>query len=264
MSTPLSALLAQTRIDGTQAALEVPEDWLQGRSVFGGLQAALAVQALRTVVAPDIPLRALQMAFIAPVPQGVVRASARPLRSGKNVSHVECTLLGAQGETLAHVIGVFGAARASQVQCVPEMPALPDGRRIRFPYRAGVVPAFTQHFGATWLRGGLPFSGDPEPRHVVGLDLLDDGPMTELHLVAIADFIPPVALSLLTTPSPGSSLTWLLELTSHDFDRWPTAGWRVDAELEAGREGYTSQATRIWAPDGQLAALSRQSMVVFG
>lgn len=264
MPTALTALLARSRIEGSSAALDVPEDWLQGRSVFGGLQAAIAVQALRTVVDPAVPLRALQMAFIAPVPQGVVRADARPLRSGKNVTHAESTLRGADGQTLAHVIGVFGAARASEVQRAPTMPEVDSARSIRFPFLAGVVPSFTQHFAATWQRGGLPFTGDPEPCHVVTLDLKDPGPVTELHLVAIADFIPPVALSLLRSPAPGSSLTWLLELTSHRFSDWSTSGWRIDAELEAARDGYTSQATRIWAPDGQLAALSRQSMVVFG
>lgn len=262
--TALTALLARTRIEGSRAALDVPEDWLQGRSVFGGLQAAIAVQALRTVVDPTVPLRALQMAFIAPVPPGVVQAEARLLRSGKNVTHAESTLCGADGQTLAHVIGVFGAARASAVLRQPLPPEVRSERPLRFPYLPGVVPAFTQHFGATWLRGGLPFTGEPEPQHVVALDLHDTGPVTELHVVALADFIPPVALSLLRTPSPGSSLTWLLELTSHRFGDWSPSGWRVDAELEAASDGYTSQATRIWAPDGQLAALSRQSMVVFG
>ncbi|HVH33257.1 MAG TPA: hypothetical protein VM847_03985, partial [Tahibacter sp.] len=43
----------------------------------------------------------------------------------------------------------------------------------------------------------------------------------------------------------------------------PAEGWRVDAELVAARDGYTSQSTWIVAPDGRPIALSRQSMVVF-
>lgn len=265
MPTPFSALLARTVIDGVSATLDVPEDWLQGRSVFGGLQAVIAVQALRTIVDPRIPLRALQMAFIAPVPQGPVRAEARLLRSGKNVTHAEALLRGAGGDVLASVIGVFGAARDSQVRRSPERPLIPPGGPARtMRWLPGLTPNFTQHFQASWSRGGLPFTGDPTPQHVVQLDLHDDGPVTELTLIAIADFIPPVALALLTQVAPGSSLTWLLELVSHRFADWSTRGWRVDAELEAAADGYTSQATRIWAPDGQLAALSRQSMVVFG
>ena len=37
-----------------------------------------------------------------------------------------------------------------------------------------------------------------------------------------------------------------------------------DAQLVAARDGYTSQAVTIYAPDGTALALSQQSMLVFG
>ena len=45
----------------------VPEDWMQGRSIFGGLQSALALRAMRGLVPAELPLRILQTTFIAPV-----------------------------------------------------------------------------------------------------------------------------------------------------------------------------------------------------
>ena len=92
----------------------------------------------------------------------------------------------------------------------------------------------------------------------------DDGPVTEGHVVAIADFIPPVALSYLDTPAPGSTLTWMLQFLRDDWGGLSLDGWRVDAELVAARDGYTSQTVMVWGPDGAPVALSHQSMLVFG
>jgi hypothetical protein len=92
----------------------------------------------------------------------------------------------------------------------------------------------------------------------------DDGPTTEGHVISIADFIPPVALSHLDSPAPGSTLTWMLEFLRDDVGKLPLTGWRVDAELVAARDGYTSQSVMVFGPDGTPVALSRQSMLVFG
>ena len=74
------------RGDGWQAT--VSEDWLQGRSAFGGLQAALALRAMRERVPVDMPLRSLQVTFIAPVPAGPVSIRAQRLRAGRSAIQV--------------------------------------------------------------------------------------------------------------------------------------------------------------------------------
>jgi hypothetical protein len=56
----------------------------------------------------------------------------------------------------------------------------------------------------------------------------------------------------------------MLEFLRDRFDDLPLSHWRVDAEMPAARDGYISQSVMIWAPNGVPAALSRQSMVVFG
>lgn len=242
---------------------EVSEDWLQGRSAFGGLQAAFGVAAMQRVLPERLPLRTLQVTFVAPVPVGVVRATAQVLRVGRSATQVEASLLLGE-QRVATMTAVFGTARASQVAHLPQQPRVAGDEAVLFRYREGVTPAFTQHFAARWLVGGLPFSGSGTRHTVVELDLLDAGPCSDAHVLALADFIPPVALSLLSAPTPGSSLTWMLELFEADPGRLPLTRWRVDSEMVAARDGYTSQSNRLWGPDGQLVALSRQSMVVFG
>ena len=67
--TPCSVLMSRARTGAGESQLDVPEDWLQGRTLFGGLQAAVAFAAMRSLV-PQAPLRSLQATFLAPVPGG--------------------------------------------------------------------------------------------------------------------------------------------------------------------------------------------------
>ncbi len=260
----LSEILESMRLKDGSAEVVIGEDWLQGRSVFGGLQAAIALCAMRTVVPASVPLRTLQMTFIAPVPAGVVHATARILRAGKSATHVEALLQDA-GQVVAMVIGVFGTARQSLVLLQPASSAPSVGvKTVSLPStQDSSMPSFMQHFDVELLEGALPFSGTPVPRNVFQLGMRDSGMTTESHLLAIADFVPPVALSWLSHVAPGSSLTWMIELLTEDFAGQPLSGWRVETDMVAARDGYTSQSTLVRAPDGSPMALSRQAMVVF-
>lgn len=256
-----SELLATMQHTENGVALDVPSDWMQGRSVFGGLQVSIAVAAMRTLVAT--PLRTLQVTFIAPVPAGKVPAQATLLRSGKNASHIEArVMVGDQVACLA--IGVFGNARETAIKKLPLQPSIQTQQPIVFPYVEGMTPEFLRHFKGSVLQGDLPYAGKPLSDVVVSLEMLDNSNTTEAHLLAIADFMPPVALSWLKTFATGSSLTWMLEFLIDDFTALPLSGWRADATLIAARDGYTSQSVMLWGPGGVPVAISRQSMVVFG
>lgn len=263
MSSSFSDLIHSIRATDDGCVLDVSEDWLQGRSVFGGLQACVALRAMRTQVGLELPLQTFQVTFIAPVPAGEVRAQARVLRSGKSATHVAAEILTGD-QTLGIFIGIFGTPRSSVVRVMPQQPEVPSDKPIPFLFLPGLTPNFTQHFSAQWLRGQPPFTGDTATEHVLSLDMRDTGMASEYHVLAIADFIPPVALSLMKKPSPGSSMTWMLEFISNQFDQLPLSGWRVDASLVAAHDGYTSQSCMIWGPGGVPVALSRQNMVVFG
>jgi acyl-CoA thioesterase len=241
----------------------VGEDWLQGRSAFGGLQAALALRAMRELVPVEMPLRTLQVTFIAPVPAGGVTIRARCLREGRSVVQVEASLC--DGETiLCRLLGVFGSARPSALDFQPEQPPVEIAAAEELRYIEGRMPAFTQHFRARWLRGDLPFSGGRQRDSILQLSLRDDGHPDETHVLAFADFIPPIALSMFTAPTPGSSLSWMIELLRDRYDDLGMDDWRIDARLIAARDGYTNQSVMLWGPRGEPVALSRQSMVVFG
>lgn len=243
----------------------IPEDWQQGRTVFGGLQTALAVAALRRLVPADIPLRVVQTTFIAPLPAGRVEMQTRILRSGKSAIHSECRYV-AGDQTLCLVVAIFGSGRESALRRQPQRPeaAGADNAKQELPYIPGVVPVFTQHFQFRWSEGGFPYMGAPEPRTKIHVRFRDEAHLDETHLVALADTIPSPGISVLKRPVMSSSLTWTLEILDHDYGFPADRYWRMDAEVTAAGDGYLAQTAELWNPDGRLAALSRQSVVVFG
>ena len=260
--TPLSVLVSRIQSQAGTATLDVPDDWLQGRTLFGGLQAVVGVAAMRTL-ASQMPLRSLQVTFLSPVPGGRVRAVASALRSGKNTMHVEARIVDGDN-TLALMLGIFGTPRTSAVALSPEQPAVAASKAIELPWIPGVTPNFNQHFEARWLKGSPPWSGASEPENVISLALRDTGNATEHHVLAMADFIPPIALSYLKAPVPAASLNWMLELVAENVGSLPLEGWRIDAQMTAANHGYVHQSLTLWGPGGVPVALGRQTMVVFG
>jgi hypothetical protein len=235
---------------------------MQGRSVFGGLQSALAARAMRSE-ARGLPLRVLQTTFLAPVSNGIVTIRPRVLRASKTTIHIEARVFdGEEMTTLA--IGVFGATRRSAIDALPSQPPAAAKAPIEFPYTPELVPAFAQHFTMRWLEGAPPFSGTKLRRGVVEIGMHDTAKTSEAHVIAIADLVPPHALSMLSTRAPGSTATWHLEMIRDaDFELLPLTGWRADVEMVAARGGFTSQSVMIWGPGGEPIAVSKQCMMVF-
>ncbi len=260
MITPFSRLLDQASANSGVLSAEVPNDWLQGRSIYGGLQTALALRAMKSLE-PSRPIRSLQTNFIGPL-AGHVRAQATRLRSGKNTTQIEAKLYGDNGLT-TQVLGVFGASRASEIQVDLKQENLPPVEPVIFPSIAGLTPSFTQHYTLRLLRGHLPFSGIRTTKATYELSLLDEGPCTESHVVMFADVVPPLGLSMLDTPTFGSTLSWFLEFLETPAIDIPLERWRLDAELVSAAHGYSNQSSILWSPRGQALALSRQTMMVF-
>ena len=269
----LAEVLTPTAVAPDALRFTLSDDWLQGRSVFGGLQAAMALVAMRRLTGVEAPLRVLQTTFVAPVPPGPVEMQAAVLRAGKSVTHVEARIRGADGATLALFVGVFGNGRESAIAVTMKPAALPakgpEGLK-DLPYFPGVAPAFIQHYAMRWAEGGWPFSNTPGPVTRIwlrgrdpALAATDFGASAgELALVALTDAIPSPAISWLKAPAPASSLTWTLEL----IEPAPAQGegyWRIDSEIHAARDGYIAQTAVLHDPDNRPVALSRQSVVIF-
>ncbi len=259
-------LLAAAHRHGDSLTYPIPDEWGQGRATFGGLVSSLAVHAMRAFIDEERPLRTLQVNFIGPVPPGQMRVDIQQLRSGKNVSQVEARVV--QDGTLAAVlIGVFGGGRSSVLPT--RLPVQPTSRAPdvvpEMPFRAGAMPNFLQHVGFRWAEGDPPFTGGDamHSRLHVMLRHNASGVSAELLTVLLSDAPPTPVLGHFETITTASSVSWVLELlplTTPPGDGW----WRVDTDVNAYADGYAHQHSRLWTPDGQLAALGTQMVAVFG
>lgn len=269
--TPFAAILqARTRSDAS-VHFHVPDDWLQGRTSFGGLISAIAVQAMRDVAGgawpQEVSLRALQTSFVAPVGRGPVSVAVRLLREGKSARQVQAEVL-QHGETCAVMLAVFATDRASTLATIrPTRPAPVRGvdELTTQLYLDGAMPAFLQHFERRWADGPLPFSGGSGSSISIHLrPIAHDAAIVsnEILAVLLADLSPTPVIGQVKGPAPSSSVSWALELR-------PVAGdvaggwWRADTDALVVEGGYVNQAGRLWAPNGDLAALAYQVVTVF-
>jgi acyl-CoA thioesterase len=270
--TPTSTLgqvLDSLRRDGDRGfVVRVPGHWRQGRTVFGGLQAALAVRAMRAVMTgdPSLPLRSLQTTFVGPLPAEVdVRLCAEELRVGGAATQARCDLLH-DGQVACTAVAIFGAARSSGISVEIPRPAVDvDPETVAdLPDVPGVTPAFIGHFRVRWAAGAVPYTGAREPRTAIFVKVRDHECRPEDALIALSDAIPPPALSMLTTPRPASSLNWTLHLLG-DSAALPRDDWAlVGAEVRAGADGYLSQTSVLWGPGGHAFSVGHQSVAIFG
>ncbi|MEO1643379.1 MAG: thioesterase family protein [Pseudomonadota bacterium] len=240
----------------------IPETWMQGRTTYGGLTAAICFEAARKLV-HDLPIRSAQVAFVGPV-GGVIEAAPRLLRRGKNTAFVSVDLTGENG-VAAQCIFAFGKSRESQlnVASVP-MPEVPAPETAISFFREGPRPGFTQNFNMKGVLGDAPMTGSEKASIGLWLRNKDEAtPMDATAVLAIADCPPPAALSMQKTPAPISSMTWMAEFLTETIST--TDGWYFAlSEAQTARNGYSSQAMTLWNRDGDPILIGRQTIAMFG
>lgn len=248
--------------------ISIPAEWGQGRAIFGGLIAGLQYEVMRAKVPAGRALRSLAITFVGPVaPDVPVSFEVQVLREGKSVSQLLGQALQG-GEVMTLVQASFGAARVSQVSVAAEpAPVFKHWDECQqVPYIKGVTPEFMRHLALRWSVGGLPFSGN-ESREMGGWARLQgdvkDEPLTEAHILALVDAWPPAVLPHLSQPAAGSTLTWTIEFVQ-PLPVLSTLDWcQYHVKIEHARDGYGHTAATFWGPDGQLIAISRQTVTVF-
>lgn len=258
-------------IDAVQAnplAVTIPAEWAQGRASFGGLMAALQYEAMRAKVPADRPVRSLAITFVGPAEPGVpIAFEVEVLREGKAVSQVLGRAM-QNGQVMTLIQGSFGAPRESVIAVKADpAPALkPLEQCPSLPFVSGIMPEYLRFMEIRWGLGGMPFSNTPSPAigGYVRFRDAEQAPASEAHVLALVDTWPPALLPHLSKPAPGSSLTWTIEFVQ-PMPEVSTLDWcQYKAVIEHARDGYGHTAAMLWSPAGELIAISRQTVTVFG
>lgn len=251
----------------TNGELVFPGSWGQGRATYGGLVAAAVVSQMQRVVAAGRSLRSLQVSFVGPVAPGVpVGIEVEMLREGKAVSQVQGKMT-QEGQVCLVVLGSFGGSRESRVQVAAEPEVLPSPPETlkALPYIKGMTPEFFQHVDMRWAFGGFPFTGN-QSREMGGWMRFNEPPreLDDATLVALVDAWPPAVLPHLSQPAPASSLSWSLEFL-YPRPQLESGDWLLyRASIDQAGAGYGHTHANIWSQNGELLAISRQTVTVFG
>lgn len=256
--TPIADLLAGAERTEASFRTTVPADWMQGRTAYGGLSAALALQAALELESDLPPLRSAQVAFIGPL-SGDVTVTATRLRRGRNAAFVQADVASDAGLGLRATF-VFMAELASAVSLdeAPKVPAPPPPAEAEL--YTGPEDFFTGNFNffdpqqplgaAEWLRWA-------RLRERKGLH-----PMVEL--MAIGDALPPAAFKLVAERrTPLSSLNWQINFLT-DAPRTRDGWWLLSTRADVARHGYSSQRMAIWNAAGEAVAEAMQGVAIFG
>ncbi len=240
---------------------QIPQNWQQGRTTYGGLTAALCVEAALRSVAGLPPLRSAQFAFVGPA-AGAVRMTSTVLRQGKSTVFIAADLFGAHG-LATHATLCFGAERASALSYlhVP-MPAVP-APELCPPLSGHTAPDFALQFDYRQAGGAGPTSGAATPALLNWLRHRDENAgLGATSVIALADALPPAAMTMFTQPAPISTMTWSMDIFS--TAQASASPWcLIESRADTVGHGYSSQDMTVWNEAGELLMLSRQNVAVF-
>jgi acyl-CoA thioesterase len=238
----------------------IPDTWLQGRTSYGGLSAALALHAALHSDADLPPLRSAQVSFIGPL-AGAVTITAQRLRRGRNAAFVQADVTSEAGLGLRATF-VFMAPIASAVDHdathAPAFPRPQPGDRL---YSGPAAVPFVQNFEFVDRRDDPAVLPGEWLRWTRLKERATLDPMVEL--IAVADCLPPGALKLLGRPAPMSSLTWIMNVLDpvpSTTDGW----WLLRSNAQFARAGSSSQTMGVWNADGRMVAEQMQAVALFG
>lgn len=260
--------------EDTLATVDVTEDgrftasvdpaWAQGRTLFGGMSAALGLRALRThLELPPDELRTVAVSFVGPVPPGQVRGRVELLRRGRNVTHAQATLRSDDGDVLCMVHAVAGKARPSSIQVPPlweRVPGAPD-EAFEFPYLEGITPSFTQFMQMRIARGVMPFMGGDSSSLRGWCAHRTPHAGDPEAILALLDAWPAPVLQMGAAPFPASTVRWTCHFVEHAI-ALGSAPVGYAADTVAAGEGYASFTARL-GYDGRLVAFAEQLVAVF-
>lgn len=251
---------------GTES-FSIDPTWAQGRSVFGGLSAALLlVHVEKQTGLTDKELRTLNVHF-----SGAIAADEpcqlnyEVISEGRSVIQVQARLLqDNQCKTL--VVACFAKNRDSHVRYQPDPhePAVSREQAQQMPFIKGVVPDFIQHLDLRFTSKSLPFSG-AEHGIITGYMSFHE-PHSEFNdasIVALIDSWPPAIFPMLKGPAPGSSVTWNMEFIQPRAELKQDDSLYYECEVQQADLGYAHTEAKIFHPNGELIALSRQLVAVY-
>lgn len=258
----LDQLLARRVRGGDALYYAIGPDWMQGRTAYGGISAALALDAAMANHPGEAPLRSAQVSFVGPV-GGDCSVTTRLLRESKSSRFVAADLSSGMGYGTN---GLFSFMRGRESHIDHRIIAAPD---VPGPDQLADVPdhparpPFTRKFDMRPPRGPGFGHGLDEGNITTWVRWVDQ-PECDPHvaLLALADALPPAAMPLFRQFGPISSSTWMQHfLTDHPQteDGW----WLLVSQTRHVANGFSAQSMYIWNSARELVSVGGQGVALY-
>lgn len=243
------------------SAFKPPANWLQGRTIYGGLSVALALQAALRDAPPGLPpLKSAQILFVGPASTSLTFKTL-VLRQGKSATCISVDCM-AGVEVALRVMFIFADPRPSIIRHdFYQFPAVNGPQSYQSLGVISQAPAFLGNFELRFAGKSLPVTGSDHPelmawvRHVdaVGVD-------PTVALLALGDSLPLAVMACFTEFAPISSMTWTLDIAQPVVaGEW----FLLRSASQRSGDGYSFQTMEIWNEQGKLVLSGSQTVAMF-
>lgn len=266
MSLDLILAFAAQHADSPEQIYKVDNTWSQGRTIYGGLSAGILYNAMRQYVAQERPIRAINTHFVGPLLADTdFRVQVEILREGKNVSQIQARAI--QNDKICVLsTACFAQGRNSKITVnnTDQHLLQPPNKKSFIPQIPKITPKFLQHIELAIQEGGVPFLGNKSSHYYGWMRFKNSVEhFNTEHLISIIDAWPPTLLQMLKWPAPASTVNWNLEFIYPHRQILPTDWLAYKANTRQAAEGYGHTEANIWDAQGELIAISRQTVAVF-
>jgi acyl-CoA thioesterase len=254
-------------VDGFR--VDVPDGWMQGRGVFGGLVAGWMVRAAELCEPePERVVRTLSVQIVGPVQPGEALLKGEALREGSGVS-TRAVRLEQGGVVLAHAVVSHGRFRVpGRDFAVGRAPSVPPASEVDVAQvEPPLGPQFAQNLEFRPV-SGLPMSAPGElangAAHSLGYVRFKLPPpvVDVASLAAIADAYWPAIYVTEEALRPMATLAFTLDVHVDPATLDPSRPLLVETRAVAGCDGFVLEDRRVYADDGRLVASNRQTFVI--
>lgn len=252
---------------GKSGPIQIPEQWTQGRTAFGGLSACLLLAASNELISKDIALHSVYTSFIGPLMANMpFDIEVLILREGKNVVQVLSKAY-QNGQVAVLQQSCFGVKRESKIAVdhIPSLSMSPPDKPLFTRDHHKKLPDFIQFFDFHIHNGGEPFSGSTAS-HTHGWMRFKEPPKTITlpHIVCLTDVWPPTVAQQLQNVAPLSTMNWYMEFIDPNVPCHPADWLAYQCDASYAKGGYAYTDAYIWNCSGEIIAKSHQTIAVFG
>jgi acyl-CoA thioesterase len=240
-------------------------NWGQGRTIYGGMSAAILCAVAHRGVASDRVLKQLDVTFLRPMLADTeYDVVLETLADGKTLTVQEVRLI-QEDKVRVKATANFLKPLTSEVYVdtfiAPQMADRAQG----FHFNTDLLPAFVQHFDNYATTKGIPFSGT-QTDQLGGWMRYQTPPtmLTPALLVGLIDAWPPTAAPNYQGFKPLSTIGWSIHFANPLTDTDPAEHLGYLAKVNHAADGLSSSKAQIWNQQGQLLATSYQTNIIYG